>query len=445
MPSKLVLPDSTLKELETMIGGKVSTDFTDESYLQMPFPSSVGRVDITGNLTGMSKENAVKAILEYNNKAGVYFKKPIEISWQGSSSIAYPKKNYSIDLLNADGSSFEIKFGDWVTQDSFHFKANYIDWTHSLNIVSCHLYEQMRRTRIYGERKPWESMTDETNGSDITDINYRMDNGALGHIDGFPVEIYINGEYQGLFTWNLKKHRANYMMKKSNNKHIQFEFGQSGKDIGDNIIPWDAMEVRNPKGFSEGVEIPDGEVEDSIIRLWTWANTFTDETFKQTYADYINIDFWIDWMIFIEYIKAIDLQGKNTQWCTWDGLIWSPLPYDLDTVFGMHWTGRAIEFPPNTNFVFGQRISKKIEANFPELLKNRYHELREKGIFSVENIVDQFESFMKNIGTEAYKKDLKKWTEIPSNSETFKASLGQKRDWLIKRNTYMDKKYKYNQ
>lgn len=92
---------------------------------------------LTGDTTGMSKDNAVTLAYEYGDRSGT-----CEVKWQGSSSLSYPKKNYTIKFDNA----FEASDG-WGEQKKYCLKANYIDHSHARNVVSAKLWGQIVKSR----------------------------------------------------------------------------------------------------------------------------------------------------------------------------------------------------------------------------------------------------------------------------------------------------------
>ena len=47
-----------------------------------------------------------------------------------------------------------------------------------------------------------------------SDLSQNMETGARCVPDGFPVIVYQNGEFWGVNSWQLKKHRDNYMLNK---------------------------------------------------------------------------------------------------------------------------------------------------------------------------------------------------------------------------------------
>ena len=55
--------------------------------------------------------------------------------------------------------------------------------------------------------------TDQTSSDQIDDLTIQMNNEAKCMPDAFPVIVYQNGEFYGIYAWSLKKHRDNYHMK----------------------------------------------------------------------------------------------------------------------------------------------------------------------------------------------------------------------------------------
>lgn len=92
---------------------------------------------LNGNSEGISKDNEVNLNYSLNDKSG-----SCTLKWQGSSSLAYEKKNYTIKFDNA----FEAVEG-WGEQNKYCLKANWIDHSHSRNIVSAKLWGEMVKSR----------------------------------------------------------------------------------------------------------------------------------------------------------------------------------------------------------------------------------------------------------------------------------------------------------
>ena len=256
-------------------------DWSDSKSLEIPIPRCA-LVNITndrGNATWPTSKSdrsdynpGVNADLHYYmefwDMQGNFFKKEIIMSAQGNSSMALVKKNGAADFCNNNGwdddDTFSIKFGDWVPQDSFHFKAYYTDYLRGSCVVSYQLADEVYKTRGVFKDRPWkEALIDfdsvvlgaPTNctSDGIKDTSLQMDTGARCMPDGFPCVFYLNGEFYGLYSWQLKKHRDNYHMDRNEKKHIHID-GDLTVDYfwnPANGIDWTKFEVRNPKPKSK--------------------------------------------------------------------------------------------------------------------------------------------------------------------------------------------------
>jgi hypothetical protein len=281
---KIVARDADVKSLNYNINDldfDNPIDFSDSNSIQIPTPRCA-YINITG-VTQLPQNKTsegyidMKAYLEFWDMQGNYFKKKVLLNAQGNSSLSMPKKNFSIDLCNDDwvgDDTFSMRIGDWVPQDSFHIKAFYTDFFRGIGITGYKLWQQVVDTFDIKDNRPYKYLytgdyslntedayfTPNGNG----DITKDIDTGALCHPDGFPVIVYLNDEFYGVFAWQLKKHRDNYFMNKNTAEHIHLD-----GDLGDSFLQgepiWADFEVRNPKSlynmdgskYSEGDELID--------------------------------------------------------------------------------------------------------------------------------------------------------------------------------------------
>lgn len=220
------------KGLANFSGG--TGDWSEQTRLHLPRPLVPARVEITGQIP-TSKYTSVPAVLKYNDMMGNSFTKPILWNVQGNISANFDKKNFAIDLLNSpdEDDSFEVKFGNWVPQDSFHLKAYISDLWKIRSLGVYRHAEEISQSRPYFNRRPWniigkgakQSVEDVLDQGGIGKVTEDMETGALGRPDGFAVMLYINGTPWGLYTWNLKKHKDNYCITKNDNDGLQLFFG----------------------------------------------------------------------------------------------------------------------------------------------------------------------------------------------------------------------------
>lgn len=418
--------------------------------IQLPMPTTLATVNIVSDRISelTTGKNSVPAIMEYNDHNGNFLRIDVEIAWQGSSSINNPKKNFSIDLPS------KLQFGDWVAQDGFHFKAEYMDATRSRNNVCMQIVEQVYLTRSWLNQRPWRvpyAIDDKT-------LVNRFDTGAKGHIEGFFFEMYVNGGYQGLYNFNMKKHRDNYQMDKSNNNHILLEMAGGNQSIIQYPVDWTKWEIRNPKGFDANVEPSAGVVKTAIERFFTWAGSVTNANFDAECDQYLNMPFWIDFELIKQFAAAADWDRNNTLIGTHDGLVWSPYMYDGDSIFGLYSLGTVLHDGTYPFPTLGQlqNVEKVLQVVRQTDIEVRYKELRDSGIFTTKNVMTLFNTRMKVAGFESIKRDLAKWWETPSNRDDSQiypspplytggsyTGLGQLEDWLDKRIALLDNKYNY--
>ena len=109
---------------------EVTTDWSDSAEIRMPKPKCA-YVNVTGITTIPAKGKPVKGWLEVYDGNGNYFKKRVFMDGQGRTSRTKPKKNFEIDFCDdlwINDSTPDIYFGNWVGQDSYHFKAFHDDF-----------------------------------------------------------------------------------------------------------------------------------------------------------------------------------------------------------------------------------------------------------------------------------------------------------------------------
>ena len=425
-------------------------DWSDSATLNVARPK-VAVINFSG-IAAMptSKTDDLKAVVEFWDMNGNYFKKPCIINAQGSGSLRLPKKNVSIDLLNEDGSDFVLKIGRWVSQSSFHIKAYYEDITRGLAAVCYDIWDDMLAVDGVKSNAVWKKALI---GADVgtahnlmyseDNLTKRMDNEPVNHPLGFPCVMFLNGEFYGVFSWQLKKHRDNYAMKKNNNSHIHLDgngLGYAGFFGG--TIDWTGFEVRNPKGLKnmDGTsydgdnpqEIQAGPVKDAIVRLSLFIENITevynehgaDSTqFKNMFEEYFDPQNVCDYIVFSDFISNVDGVDRNWQYITYDGLKWWICPYDLDLCFG--YMGNDKLKRPDYSAHFSGTLSSMRSVlgvffqrtEYANLCKTRWEQLRQHGVFSIENVMNKVMAWVDAVGFGRYEDEYSKWSNCRVNGD----------------------------
>lgn len=336
-----------------------------------------------GDTSTMSKD--VKVTLNYNYKD---LTGTCTVKWQGSSSLRYPKKNYTITF----DQKFEAKTG-WGTQKKYCLKANYIDFSHARNVVTARLWGQMVKSRTVKNEKL-----------------YNLPNG--GAIDGFPIMLSINNVYQGLYSFNIPK--DGWML----------GFGEGEKEalVG-------AEEHTNATLFKETItelgpqfELEYAPDEDNTQWIVNSLNTLINAiknndngNYKDVVGKYMDIDSALDYYIFACLISHSDGRAKNFLLHTFDGVKWAFTAYDMDTVFGNHFDGTAYyksDVSPTIESYVISGIMNLIYKYDKEALKARYNKIRET-VFSEDNVNYMFYNYLVNIPRALFDQEVKIWTSLP--------------------------------
>lgn len=427
-------------------------DWSDNSEIHIPEPNCAF-ANIIGEFP-TTKGNTTKGIIQFYDMQGNYFQKYIEMDIHGRTSAGFKKKNYTFDFYNDEEmtDSFVVKFGNWVAFDSYYFQGWYTDSFRGIDIIAYKLYQKIIGTHGCMKDKPYKYTTlsnISSEGSDNeTNIDINLGKNALCTPMGFPVIMYHNGEFWGIYTVMLKKNRDNFLMDKKDYTSIMLDLDQINVVVGD--LKWDSFEIRNPKTLicmdgskydgdnpkeliDETSDVYDASNKDMVntIKTKTALKNLcqayndiqkaieakkTNEEIRNLIEQHYNVDYVIDYILFSNVIENVDGWGGNWQWSTWDGVKWNPNPYDLNATFGLDPYGVLGNSPSTT--ISSSSIASIVYQYYLNEITARYSELRKAGVISVEYISNLFDEWIKRIGTENYSKEFKKWNTTPSQRDS---------------------------
>ena len=368
---------------------------------------------------------------------------------QGNTSANFTKKNYTLSLYEDEDltTKKKIDFG-WGNQSKYCIKANWVDSTHSRNILSANLAAQATATR---PESPFK-----------TELLKAPNNGC---VDGFPIEVYIRGAFHGLYTLNIPKDTWMFGMDKSNPNH----FVLCAEQNNDRKLPLNEnqhgnilqCEFRFPYDGSDGkswsIEVgtltPElkNSFNDGISLL---ATDHAAPDFKQRFEAKYDLYSMIDYFLMQDYINNMDGMAKNMIMATYDGVQWGAICYDMDSTFGMEFRG-SVSFPANADCMHEFQDNNSLMAAtlyevYWEEMKARYAELRNSGIFSVENLKTLFDRVYSKFTSKQLHEERNKWDHYESRLSYTKESIhddsnteGRFETFSAIRQSYLDEKYGY--
>ena len=349
----------------------------------------------------------------------------IKIKCQGSSSMRYPKKNFTVKLYEDQGRSipFNITF-DIFGQPSnkFVLKANWVDHTHARNIVAARIWGE-----IVASRPDYDALPEQMRNS--------PNNGA---INGFPITVYTNGSYQGAYTWNIGKDALMWGMNEDDPNQALLCGEYNSLDAAESETAtnfrklWDGTENhwkielgKNTAGIVEGFN-----------RLISCVKDTTEVECKATLSNYLDVQSAIDYDLANCFFCGVDNSARNMLAQSYNLALWRLGMYDLDNTFG---GGSGAISPDSVHlgsayYEQNSLLWERIEKLFPDWLKQRGRELR-KGILSYSHVMSHFEEFIGSIGKEVYEDDFIPYPDIPAGSAE---PIWQFRNWVRDRLAYFD-------
>ena len=410
---------------ETKLDKNIFEDYSGIRVFE-PRVNDIPKVFINGIIP--TTKNDVLAELTYISKT-LSFHSYITIKCQGTSSMKYPKKNFTIKLFDDEARSQKKKIGfkDWGKQNKFCLKANWIDISHARNIVSARLWGDVVKSR--------------SNYNELPELLKTSPN--QGAIDGFPIKVYANGVYQGRYTWNIPKDGWMTNMDSDLDTHciLCSENYDSGCFRAAALVDGSDWSDELHDSCPESIKTKWNEVIDFVMNS-------TDEEFKANLENYFDVPSLLDYDLFGLAVCGSDSFGKNQIYMTYDGNKWIASMYDLDTTWGMYWNGETLvaadydrtKFEDYVKDRLGNLLYYRIEQLFYTELQARWEELK-AGPMSMINIITHFENFMQSMTSDLIKEDYASTTAggaysgIPSVA---KNNLPQIRNFALARQTWTD-------
>lgn len=409
------LTSETMPTSAKRVGELLKFNFRNYSktYSWYDFKGKIPIIELQGTLPADASQ---KNSLSYKYKI---FEGTATLKWQGQSSLAFPKKNFTIKF----DKKFIAKDG-WLADDTYVLKGNFNDFSQARNVVSAEIWAEIVKSRNWNYVPLADNdgsliVDNTTNGFNVyEDIMPGLH--GTGAVDGFPVMLVVNGDYCGLYSFVLKKKAETFGFGNSN-----LEYALSCERTPDN-------QNRNSVAF-KGLANLDGKDfdfeytksdEDEANARASFNNMIskvieaTGESYESVIENYLDIDSVIDYMIFTSLISAADGITKNYLMLSYNGVKWYFSAYDLDSTFGNWQDGWLSQQPSGiptlADWNRSNRAMHLVYTYGKDRLKARYKELRD-GILSVENVRRMFIDYVSNISHALKDEELKLWPQTPSS------------------------------
>ena len=385
------------------------------------------------DFSGLGKDDKKPCKIVYSStdelkygKSFVLDHKESQLQYQGTSSMAYPIKNYRINLRDSNGDKLYYAFPGGQPECRFTLKADFMSSGHWQNTgftkwVNDNLYNYKTNDPKSMNPKKW---FDINNGGSLTDTREC--------IYGFPCRLILvndgksalnqgqneplpgNTKDMGIFNFNHDKDCAATIGLDQVNfpNCASYEIAaNSDTSAGafmsyDTVNPSDVDELGYLKQsfemrFPDEKEVPEGwgflgvgEEGTGVKALIDWVDKSTDEEFVRDFEQHFHKDYTLRYYLMVMTCGMVDNLGKNLMLDTWDNKIFMPRFYDCDTICSYDNSG-DIKFDVDIEMEQGywntssSRLWTRIRDLMHADLVEKYNDMRQNGL-SYESLMSYF-------------------------------------------------------
>lgn len=425
----------TLISLFALFANAKATVGADDDFNRMMAASdesSLPLVNITTDIESVTKEKEIAGTLEiYDLKARTegqqYFKTNCRVKYRGSSSLSYDKKSFAIKPTDANDEKVDVNIFGIREDDSWILDAMAIDRIRMRNRLCFDLWNEISHT-------PYET-------------DYGNRNGTLG----VYVELFVNGNYHGLYCMTDKINRKLLGLKKAKENEEDNTVTIRGLLFkGNSWTPatalreydatqpldtdmWNGWELQYPDDY------PCAEV-------WQPLMDFIDlfqlsaSTLGTRYGEYLYKKNLTDYCILILALNYGDCAMKNTFLSTVNienGHQYLITPWDMDMSLGGYYDGQYNDVLCSINQITDLKLFYALYSynidGFKDGVAEAWKELSQT-TFSIENVFkridDYAEAFVKS---GAWEREYDKWNNNPvALTKDINEELSYVKDWYAR-------------
>ena len=377
-----------LSTIEDIGKQKAKSDFNDPLKNIMPIMNVTVDPD---KLAMMTQTNKVEVAISYTSPNAELYGETLTTAtkslmyWQGSSSIAYNVKNYTIELRDENRTPIMYSpYQQCIPQDIFCLKANLMESTNAHNVGIAGF------VRKYLYSKPNPAMVADPRTSRT--------------MQGFPFLLYINGELKGVYDFNLDRYSYaayGYSLPAHADTCRVYEISANTNTTAGAFVPWDDSKdidewswyAKDFNGlYPVSIQNPINDDFEALKTLIKFVSDSTDEVFMTEFNTHFDKESVIRYYIFVMLMGLVDSLGKNAKLITYDGIKWYFEFYDMDTALGLDNTGALkydvdIEMNPEEFNTSESRLWTRVRDLFAADITAEYIAMRNNNL-NVNNLYE---------------------------------------------------------
>lgn len=330
-----------------------------------------------------------------------------KVKYRGASSMNYDKKCFAIKLLDNNGKSLDANILGIRSDDTWLLDAMAVD-------------RLRMRTRVNYDT--WNAMSTTPYKTD-----YNRRNGTMGYF----VELFINGEYHGLYCLSDKINRKLLGLKKTkedsdNNVTIKGVIykcasrGASSKFSGYdnesmNEAQWNSWELDYPD------EYPSATAYTPMKNFIDFCSTTSDKEFAASVGDNLQMQNFIDYHVLLLSQGLSDNNMKNTFMSIVDitkGKRMMITPWDLDSSLGENDKGTYNDELASNELALSVKTYERLWNNnvgdYRNKVAERWQQLCNDGILSKEAFDKRIDDYVEALTVSgAWQREYDKWNNNP--------------------------------
>lgn len=224
-------------------------------------------------------------------------------------------------------------------------------------------------------------------------------------INGFPIEVYVNGEYLGVYNFNHDRYSyksygydynkyPNMLVYEinSNSNTSAGAFYRYGDNAESSANVSELEYYKRDFNLIYGNRTTDSDSYSEIKTLVEWVSVAEQDLFREMISEHFNKEYLFRYFLTVLMIGAVDSLGKNMKIMTINGQVWYPTFYDLDTVLGIDNSGYLtiepdVEIESGSYNTSNSNLWSKVWNYFNTELKEEWAKMRQ-GSFTLDNLMN---------------------------------------------------------
>ena len=269
-------------------------------------------------------------------------------------------------------------------ENVFCLKADYVESSHANNTGMAKFINDC----VYDTKTPMQ----------LADSDCRTT------INGFPIEVYMNGEYLGVYNFNHDRYSyrsygydynkyPNMLVYEinSNSNTSAGAFYRYGDNAESSANVSELEYYKRDFNLIYGNRTADSDTYSEIKTLVEWVSVAEQDLFREMISEHFNKEYLFRYFLTVLMIGAVDSLGKNMKIMTIDGQVWYPTFYDLDTVLGIDNSGYLtiepdVEIESGSYNTSNSNLWSKVWNFFNTELKEEWAKMRQ-GSFTLDNLM----------------------------------------------------------